>query len=62
MENKLSNITRSNEVLENLRNAGKSRDVVAPYAFGMCWAWLTEQAREQIIKATEKMVAESKGE
>jgi hypothetical protein len=62
MENKLSNINRTNEVLENLRNAGKPRDVVAPYAFGLAWAYLTEKARDEVIKASERILKESKGE
>lgn len=55
----MSNFDNHHAVIANLKKAGKSQDVVYPYAFGMVWAWLSEKARAEIIKATEKMVEES---
>ena len=55
-----NSIDKNLEVIENLRSAGKSENVVYAYAFGMAWAWLTDEARLQILKATLDMVKESK--
>lgn len=46
-------------VIENLRKAGKSQDVVYPYALGLVSAYLTEKQLKEIIKATERIIAES---
>lgn len=59
MENKMSNIDRNLEVIENLRKSGKKNDIVYAYAFGMAWAWLTDEARAQVIKTAENLAKES---
>ena len=50
------------EVIESLRKAGKKNDIVYAYAFGMAWAYLTDEARIQILKLVEKMANEKGGE
>ncbi len=59
MENKMSNIDKNLEVIENLRKSGKKNDIVYAYAFGMAWAYLTDEARSQIIKSAENLAKES---
>lgn len=62
MENEMpkSNINASGQVLANLRESGKSYDIVSAYAFGLAWAYLTEQTRDEVIKASERILKESK--
>jgi len=60
MRNKLSNSDRYQEVIDNLKQAGKTQDIVYAYAFGMVWAYLSDKAREQIIKSAEQMAKENK--
>jgi len=56
----LSNSDRYQEVIDNLKQAGKTQDIVYAYAFGMVWAYLSDKAREQIIKSAEQMAKENK--
>lgn len=51
----MSEKASSNDVIDNLRNAGLSPENVYAYAFGLCWGWLSETDREAIIKVTLKM-------
>jgi len=60
MENKLSNINKSDELIANLRKSKSvGRDVAYPYAFGMAWAHLTEKQRQTILDTAERMAKES---
>lgn len=54
----MSNITRSNEVIENLRVAHDFSDAY-PMAFGYAWALLNDKQRDAIIKFSQKEVRES---
>jgi len=58
MENKMSNIGKSSELIANLKKSGQGRDVVYAYAFGMAWAYLTEKQRQIILDTAEKMAKE----
>lgn len=60
MRNKLSNSDRYQEVIENLKKAGKTQDIVYAYAFGMAWAYLSDNARSKVMKAAEQMAKENK--
>lgn len=50
-----SNITRSREVIENLKlaNDETTSTYAYPYAFGWAWAMLTEKQRDQMLKLSE---------
>ena len=58
MENKMSNINKTDELIANLKKAGQKTDSVYAYAFGMAWAWLDEKGREKLLKSAEKMAKE----
>jgi hypothetical protein len=58
MENKMSNINQTGELIANLKLAGQKNDTVYAYAFGMAWAYLSEKGREEVLKSAEKMAKE----
>lgn len=58
MENKMSNINKTDELIANLKKAGQKNDSVYAYAFGMAWAWLSETQRQKVLDSAEKMAKE----
>jgi hypothetical protein len=58
MRNRLSNINKTNELIENLKKAGQKNNIVYAYAFGMAWSRLSDEARANILKSAEKMANE----
>lgn len=48
------------QVIENLRLAGKSDEVVYPYAYGFIFAHLTPEQIKVILARTQEILAESK--
>lgn len=47
------------KVIENLKKSGKSQDILYPYALGLVSAYLTDKQLKQVIKASERILAES---
>ena len=59
----MTNITRSHEVIENFklaRNETKTTHTY-PYAFGLAWAMLTEEKRDEMLKLSEVKAKAKKG-
>lgn len=54
-------IYASGQVLENIKNSNNELATLNPtaYAFGLCWSFLTEKQRKEILAHTEKMAKES---
>lgn len=54
-------IYASGQVLENIKNSNNELATLNPtaYAFGLCWSFLTEKQRKEILEYTEKMAKES---
>lgn len=59
MENKMSNIGKTGELIANLKKSGIDYKVAHAYAFGMAWAYLTEKQRQIILDTAERMAKES---
>jgi len=56
----MSNILKTNELLENLIKSGKAnKNTKYAYAFGWVWAMLDEKQRQQVLDSAEKMVKEN---
>ena len=57
----MTNINRSSEVIQNLRKSTKNIESRYPYeyAFGTCWAMLTEEQRDYVITLTEEKAKEN---
>ena len=55
----MSNILKTDELLANLVKSGLAKDSTKyAYAFGMAWANLTEQQRQQLLDTAEKNAKE----
>jgi hypothetical protein len=54
MENKLSNIGRTGELIANLKKSGIRQELAHAYAFGLVWAMLTEKQMEQALDFAER--------
>ena len=60
MENKMSNILKTDELLENLVKSGKAdKNTKYAYAFGWVWAMLTDDERQRILDRANEMVKEN---
>lgn len=52
-------VTRSNEVIENLKSANDGNSNYAyAYAFGWAWGMLSEKERKRMLKMAEQKVIE----
>lgn len=59
MENKMSNINKTDELLENLVKSGRAnKNTKYAYAFGWVWAVLTDDERQRILDRAKEMVME----
>ncbi len=54
-------VGKSQEVIVNLRKSGLSEPAVYAYAFGMAWAWLSDESRERIMNSAEVMAEQKEG-
>ena len=56
----MSNITKSSELIANLKKSKSVGNGMAyPYAFGLAWACLSDKQRQSVLDLAEKMAKES---